>query len=65
MVYRGHGLTRACREAEILLTRQAPKYPCDAEIVISDDDLARRGGVLIYGGNPPQIRRVIDSGAQD
>ncbi len=61
MVYRGHGLTRACREAEILLTRKAPKYPCDAKIVISDDDLARHGGVLIYGGNPPQIRRVIDS----
>ena len=54
MVYRGSGLTRACREADFILTRQAPKYPCKAGLVISDDDLDRHGGVLIYQGHPPK-----------
>ena len=64
MVYRGSGLTRACREADIILTRQAPKYPCKAGLVISDDDLDRHGGVLIYAGNPPTLVSVRDKTGQ-
>ena len=64
MVYRGEGLTRACREADIVLTRQAPKYPCKAGLIVSDDDLDRHGGVLIYQGDPPKLVSVADETGQ-
>ena len=64
MVYRGEGLTRACREADIVLTRQAPKYLCKAGLIVSDDDLDRHGGVLIYAGNPPILESVTNETGQ-
>ena len=64
MVYRGEGLTRAYREADIVLTRQAPKYPCKAGLIVSDDDLDSHGGVLIYQGNPPILESVANETGQ-
>ena len=56
----GAGLRRACREADIVLTRQSPKYLCKSGLVVSDDDLDRHGGVLIYQGDPPKLVSVAD-----